>query len=290
MRADIARDFKDIFQKHINALFRDKTLEFYGIKTAPIVELINTELTVAEVRSSGMDLVFLLTDGTYLHLEFQSGYNQDDLIRFAIYDLRLFQRDNRKVCTVIIYAPAVKTLPAALDTGTAMFSPRGILMNGYDGDAVFDSLKLKIDLGGELSDLDMMNLSLLMMMRNSRPIAEVAVKSVELAKTITDTRKRSTCLAAVYTLASRYLTAHQLKTLTEVLERLDVLMEIYSKKMEEIETKGEARGEARGIALQSMRVAKKLLEKNLTDEEIADATSLDVSEVAKIRRECAAYN
>jgi hypothetical protein len=55
-----------------------------------------------------MDNVFDLADNSYLHYEFESKYNRDDLIRFPGYDLRLFERDGRIVNTVIIYTADVQ--------------------------------------------------------------------------------------------------------------------------------------------------------------------------------------
>lgn len=54
-------------QKYASGLFRDATLEFYGIKTARIKELINVDLPAVEISAAAADFVFLLEDDTYLH-------------------------------------------------------------------------------------------------------------------------------------------------------------------------------------------------------------------------------
>ena len=90
LETKISKQYRDLIQKHVSGLFRDSALEFYGIKTARIKELINVELPDVVVKGSSTDFIFLLEDDTYLHLEFQTTYNVSDLIRFAAYDLRLF--------------------------------------------------------------------------------------------------------------------------------------------------------------------------------------------------------
>ena len=93
----------DIIHKYTSALFRDASLDFYGIKAARIKELINVELPVVEVRDKSTDIVFLLENDRYLHLEFESSYSKEDLVRFAVYDLLLYERDGRQIDTVVIY-------------------------------------------------------------------------------------------------------------------------------------------------------------------------------------------
>ena len=69
----ISKHKRDIIQKYTSGLFKDATLEFYGIKTAKIKELVNVELPVVEVSEESTDFIFLLADNTYLHFEFQTG-------------------------------------------------------------------------------------------------------------------------------------------------------------------------------------------------------------------------
>jgi hypothetical protein len=50
--AQISKHAKDIIQKYTSGLFRNATLEFYGVKTAKIKELINVELPVVRLRKN----------------------------------------------------------------------------------------------------------------------------------------------------------------------------------------------------------------------------------------------
>ena len=68
MEVKISRKAKDILQKYASRLFKDATLEFYGVKTAKIKEIINVELPVIEVGDSMSDNAFLLEDDSILQL------------------------------------------------------------------------------------------------------------------------------------------------------------------------------------------------------------------------------
>jgi len=69
LNTKITKHVNDVIQKYTSGLFRNTALEFYGIKAAPIKEMINPEVPVVEVSGSSADVVFLLEDDTYLQLK-----------------------------------------------------------------------------------------------------------------------------------------------------------------------------------------------------------------------------
>jgi len=219
----ITKHVNDVIQKYASGLFRNATLEFYGIKTAPIKELINPELPKVEVSGGAADMVFLLVDDNYLHFAFETGQSGDKAVaRCASYDLRLYERDGRMIHTVIIYTSDVKNSPGRLCTGSLVYNPDVILMGDYDGNAVFAELETKIKTGQDFTDLDMLNLVLLPLMRHTIPRKELAVKSIELAQAIPDITKRNACIAAAFAFANKYLDVSETNKLLEVLRMTDL--------------------------------------------------------------------
>ena len=93
----------DIIQKYTSNLFKNMTLEFFGVKTAKIKDMISGELPIVEVGIMRTDCIFLLEDNTYQHLEFETSYSKDNLARFAKYDLYTYERDKREINTIVIY-------------------------------------------------------------------------------------------------------------------------------------------------------------------------------------------
>lgn len=178
----ISKHTNDIIQKYVSGLFKDATLELYGIKTAKIKELISIELPVVELSESRVDFAFLLEDDSYLHLEFQTGYNKNDLIRFAHYDLRLYERDGRDINTVIIYTGNVKEVPTELKIGSLEYRPNKIMMGNYNGNTIYEELYAKIKAGNDFTDEDILKLLFLPLMHNSIPRCELAVNLIKLAQ------------------------------------------------------------------------------------------------------------
>jgi len=221
MSTKITRHVNDVIQKYATALFRNATLEFYGIMTAPIKELINPELPIVQVGGGAADIVFLLEDNTYLHFDFETGYSREAITRCAGYDLRLFERDGRSVHTVIIYTSEVTSKPSGFNIGSLVYNPDVILMGEYDGNAIFAEIENKIEAGQEITDTDMLNLVLLPLMRHTMPRQELAVSSIKLAQSIPDITKRNACIAAAFAFASKYLNSDE--KLLEVLKMTDLI-------------------------------------------------------------------
>jgi len=266
--SQISKHAKDIIQKYTSGLFRNATLEFYGIKTAKIKELINVELPVVEVAETSTDFIFLLEDGTYLHFEFQTVYNKYDLVRFAIYDLRLYERDKRKIQTVIIYSSDVRKADDSLNIGSLIYSPSKVMMYEYDGNAIYMALEAKLKSGQELTDSDMLNLIFLPLMKNDIPKRDLAEKSIELAQTIPDKNKRDICVASAFAFSLKYLSDEDIKRILEVL------------RMVNLETALTILAEDKTI-----KIAKKLLKKGLSLNDIADATELDMDTIKELQEQ-----
>jgi hypothetical protein len=274
--AKISKHAKDLIQKYASGLFKNATLEFYGIKTAKIKELISVELPVVEVGGSTSDYVFLLEDDSYLHFEFETGYNKNAIVRFAGYDLRLFERDGRLVNTVIIYTADVKKAPPALNIGSLVYSPSVILMADYDGNAIYAELGAKIKTGQELSDTDMLNLIFLPLMRNTMPRRELAAKSIGLAQTIPDTTKRNACIAATFAFASRYLSDSESKNLLEVLKMPDLVVMLLEDAV---------RKEKKKYETEITEIAKKMLKRGMSADAVVEDTGLEETAVERLQAE-----
>jgi uncharacterized protein YerC len=225
--------------------------------------MINAELPVVEVSDSNTDFIFLLDDDTYLHYEFQTDYSTDDLIRFSIYDMRLYRRDKRKIQTVIIYSSDVSKAAENLDTGSVVFSPTNIMLYEYDGDTIYAELETKLKSGQELTDTDMLNLMFLPLMRNSVPKKELAKKSVELAQTIPDKNKRDACIASAVAFMSKYLNENEISSILEVLKMTDIMTRIITDEM--------------------IAVAKKLLKKGLSVSDISESTGLSIDTIEELQ-------
>ena len=100
-QTDIAYNNYDIIFRNMTAQFKEKVLDFYGIRTAPIVRVEATDLPTIAVNDRRMDFLFLLADDTYLHLEFQTAFDEKDLDRFLQYDVSAYEGYKKPIKTVL---------------------------------------------------------------------------------------------------------------------------------------------------------------------------------------------
>ena len=265
LETKITKHVNDVIQKYASSLFRNTTLEFYGVKTAPIKELINPELPVVYVGGRAADIVFLLEDDTYLHFDFETGHSREVITRCAGYDLRLYERDGRTVHTVIVYTAEVKKKLPSLNIGSLVYNPDVMLMGEYDGNAIFAELESKIKARHELTDLDMFNLVLLPLMRHTIPRQELAANSIKLAQTIPDATKRNACIAAAFAFASKYLHQNETNKLLEVLRMTDLAVMLVENEI--------------------IKIAKNLLRRGISISAIVEDTGLNEATIQQLQAE-----
>ena len=273
---NISKQAKDIIQKYISGLFRDATLEFYGVKTAKVKEPLNAELPVVEVADTSSDFVFSLEDGSILHIEFQTGYKKADLIRFAMYNLRLYEKYKGKIRTVIIYAADVKKKAINLNIGSLVFSPDVVFMSAYDGDNIYAGLETKLKRGQALEDADMLKLALLPLMSNSLQKVKLAERTIEISREIEDRRKRDICIGAAFAFSLQYLNEIEIKQILEVLKMANVDT-IWNKILIDERLEGKAARDAEHIS--------RLLKRGKSIDEIADVLAIPVEDIKTAKTE-----
>ncbi len=92
----------DLVFKEAFSLFEIRFLDFLGIDLPHITGFMETEIPEVETHDDMMDLTFRLEDNTILHLEEETHLSRDDLVRFAHYDLRLYNRCKTMIHTIVL--------------------------------------------------------------------------------------------------------------------------------------------------------------------------------------------
>jgi hypothetical protein len=144
LETSISEHNTDIIMKATAEMFKDKTLEMFGLKTARIVDIMPTVLPVVEAREKRVDFVFLLEDESLLHLEFQTTVPEDLLRRVAFYGARIVERYNRDVNTAIIYSGRIQNAPDLLNKGSLTYKVTNVYLKGMDGDAEYNRLRPRL--------------------------------------------------------------------------------------------------------------------------------------------------
>jgi len=143
----VSRHSNDLTMKRlVLGVLQDSFLRRFTLRLSAIVAVLPTELPVLEVRGQRTDLLFLLADGTILHLEFQTTVKDGDIGRFASYNLAFHLHFGRPIYTVVVYGRGIKAAPTTLGGGSLTFQARNIYMAEQDADATLQALRDSPDL------------------------------------------------------------------------------------------------------------------------------------------------
>lgn len=275
MDTEITFHSNDILMKCMAENFKDKTLAFFGLKTARKAGLSPTALPAIEARETRTDVVFLLEDDTLLHLEFQTTVSKEDLKRFLLYDARIASREEqaRIINTAVIYSGNVEQAPEMLDCGSILYRVTNVYMKDYDGDEESKRLHKKIETEDLLDDEDLMKLVFLPLMKSKEKIEEKAVQSLELARRLKDDRQRVFAMSGIIVVTDKHLSDEYKKRLLEVLQ------------MTRIEQWIREEGRKEGREEGKKEIARTALKEGADVEFVVKITGLDKQTVLKLKEE-----
>ena len=232
----------DAIFKYLTEMFEDKALTFYGIDTPSIVRAEKTDLPNIQVDERRMDFVFLLADGSYLHLEFQTTASVADLERFKIYDVSLYEKKRRPIRTAVIYGSGIESAQELLDHGSVKYFTQAVYMGKYDGDRIYRDLMDKVSRFDKLDDADQLSLIFLPLMKNSVGKSQRAIDAVEVAKEVRDERQREFLIGSLIGITDKFIDNEYVRKLMEVLRMTRVAREIYNEGVAEGKVEGKIEG------------------------------------------------
>lgn len=102
----VAYQNKDISSKYLASIHGEALVRVLGLTMAPIKRNEPTELPAIEVNDMMMDNLFLLEDGLYIVIDYESSYGEENKIKYFGYIARLVKRlynQDRKVRQIIIW-------------------------------------------------------------------------------------------------------------------------------------------------------------------------------------------
>jgi hypothetical protein len=266
-------------------MFKDEFIPFTGITLPKVIDVIQTNVPLIEVKDRGMDLNFLLEDETIAHIEFESDpLTEKDLIRFAHYDLQLYEQRGQKIRRIIIFSSGVpNTTLKQLDIGSVKQQHDFIFLeHDFNGDEIFSKIKERIYSGALLSNLEKLQILLLPMMQTHQTTS--SMRAYELTKTLQHYQDEDIAhylIGAMVAVNYTHITDPEKTKILEVLEMAKPFEDLYKK----FELIGEKRGRQEGEQKRSKEIAKKLLNKGMKIETISEITGLSEQEINELVKE-----
>ena len=167
----VAYQNKDIVSKIFGEAMKEKSLKAYGLNVPKVVDVLPTNLPALELNELRIDNIFVLEDGSYAIIDYESKYRYRNKVKYLSYVLRILRRlikdkvDLRKVKIriIIIYTADVKrgkTEPVFQAGAIQLITEEAFLIE-IDGEKEYQRLLKKVENGQLLDEEDMMKMIIL---------------------------------------------------------------------------------------------------------------------------------
>ena len=247
---------KDVVSKWFGETMRNRSLSVYGVDVPKIVDVRPTNLPAIETNENRMDNLFLLEDGSYAILDYESDYRITNKIKYGGYALRLLRRLQKeginildaKIRIIIIYTADVRRMQTqdTLDAGDVLISTTEAFLLEIASEEVKTRIQKKIHEKQMLDERDLMELIVLpLTYKGKENQRNAAQEAVLLAKEIEDEAMQEMALAGILSFSDKIIDKKLASEIRRCLSMTKVGA-IIAKEMEESEEKGRKEGRAEG--------------------------------------------
>ena len=211
MSEGIVYQNKDILFKILGQTYKEKSFAAYGIDLPPIRALLPTDLPKIAANEKSIDNLFLLEDGTYAIVDYESVYKKANKIKYLNYIARVMEKyfkedETFNLRLIVIYTSDVQSAEPTLETNCFTLRTEQAFLSHIDGEAAFDEIQGKLQSGIPLADDDLMRLVILpLTVPGSEGKQEMLEKVVDLAEQITDEEQRIFTLSGVIVASDKFI-------------------------------------------------------------------------------------
>ena len=282
MSEGIAYQNKDILFKILSQTYREKSFAAYGINLPPIRELLPTGLPKISANEKDIDNLFLLEDGTYAIVDYESAFKKLNKIKYLNYIARVMEKyyqedENFNLRLIIIYTGDVQSAEPVYETNCFTLRMEQAFLSHINGETAFDTISQKLHSGIPLEDDDLMKLVILpLTMPGVEGKQKMLEKVVDLAEQVTDGKQQIFILSGVIVVSDKFINR---KYLEQIRRRINMtqLGQMYEK--EKIEYGNKRSKEV------IIRMAKSMLNRNINIIDIMEITGLTEDELLRLQDE-----
>jgi uncharacterized ferredoxin-like protein len=262
-----AHNYDFVFKDSFN-LFKNDIADFLEVELPVIASYLETEFAEIETNLELLDLNFMLEDGSILHLEEEAEISVSDLIRFASYDLKLYNRYRDRIRTIILCIKGYTDSTAGFNCGSLGYNSTVVDMSKKDGKKKLEELKAKIENKEKINYLDLIFLPL---MNSDQKIVDRVKETIELEEKLEiEQNSKNNLVALTVVLSDKFLSD---KDMSEIWR--DYKMVKFFKYVEE---QGKKEGEKQG----EKKLFKKLIKGNFEGSDDKIMELIDQAEISKL--------
>ena len=217
MSEGIVYQNKDILFKILGQTYKEKSFAAYGINLPPIRELLPTSLPKISANEKDIDNLFLLEDGTYAIVDYESEFKKLNKIKYLNYIARVMEKyykedENFNLRLIVIYTGDVKRAEPTFETSCFTLRMEQAFLSRIDGEAAFRAISQKIEAGTTLEDDDLMKLVILpLTVPGTDGKQKMLEKVVELAEQVSDNEQQIFILSGVIVASDKFINREYLE-------------------------------------------------------------------------------
>lgn len=282
MSEGIAYQNKDILFKILSQTYKEKSFAAYGIDLPPIRELLPTGLPKISANEKDIDNLFLLEDGTYAIVDYESAFKKLNKIKYLNYIARVMEKyyqedENFNLRLIIIYTGDVQSAEPVYETSCFTLRMEQAFLSHIDGENAFQTISQKLQSGIPLEDDDLMKLVILpLTMPGVEGKQKMLEKVVGLAEQVTDGKQQIFILSGVIVASDKFINREYLE---QIRRRINMtqLGQLYEK--EKIEYANKKNREL------TIEMAKSMLDEGINLVKIMKITGLTEDELLRLQDE-----
>ena len=211
MSEGIVYQNKDILFKILGQTYKEKSFAAYGIDLPPIRELLPTDLPKIAANEKSIDNLFLLEDGTYAIVDYESVYKKANKIKYLNYIARVMEKyfkedETFNLRLIVIYTSDVQSAEPTLETDCFTLRTEQAFLSHIDGEAAFHEIQGKLQSGIPLANDDLMRLVILpLTVPGTEGKQSMLERIVDLAEQIPDEGQRIFTLSGVIVASDKFI-------------------------------------------------------------------------------------
>ena len=232
----IAYQNKDITAKILAEEFKGKSFEVYGVDIPKIISVEPTNLPAIEANELRMDNLFYLEDDSYLLVDYESEYNEENKIKYLNYIVRVSKRLYNElekfpnIRMLVIYTADVKkgSTDPTMNLGSIRFVITEAFLSELDHEEIWDRISGKVFNKQELASEEVMELIVYPLTFQSKKDKQDAIADViTLTKQIAESNRKSFIFKCLLTFTDKVIRDEDAEAIKEALMMTKVEKLIY---------------------------------------------------------------
>lgn len=232
---------KDIASKVTGEALVGKNFGVFGLPQIEIIGILPTNLPTMESNELRLDNLFVLSDGSVAIIDYESVFDKENFVKYINYIARVIKRyanqkqleQLKRIRMIVIYTADVESAECIYDLGGVVLVVESAYLVQQDTDQIMEKLEKKIQTGMMLTEEEQMQLMVLpLTMKGKEQKQKVIVKSVQLAKQISEKEITLRVLAGILTFSDKIIDSEYKKLVKEEMGMTQIEQMIFEEGME----------------------------------------------------------